>query len=94
MQTFAIALHHFTRGMNISAWGMDMVSSLDCFHPSEKSHALTATALWNSMLTPPQQRATAITAEDVKPLCPDGDAVFYPGMRLDDGDDWRSAIVA
>ncbi len=32
--------------MNISAWSMDMVSSLDCFHPSEKSHALTAVGGW------------------------------------------------
>lgn len=86
-ETFAIALHHYTRGMNISAWSMDMVSSLDCFHPSEKSHALTATALWNSMLTPPQQRDVAIATVDLKPICPDDNAVFFPGMRVDDDDD-------
>jgi hypothetical protein len=70
--------------MNISDWSMDMVSSLDCFHPSEKSHALTATALWNSMLTPPEQRELAINSADLKPICPDEDAVFYPGMRVED----------
>lgn len=72
--------------MDISAWSMDMVSSLDCFHPSEKSHALTATALWNSLLTPPQKRELAITAE-LTPIYPDADAIFYPGMRVEEGDE-------
>lgn len=70
--------------MDIGAWSLDMVSSLDCFHPSEKSHALTATALWNSMLTPPQERDLAITSVDLKPICPGPDAVFYPGMRVEE----------
>ena len=63
-----------------------MVSSLDCFHPSEKSHALSATALWNSMLTPPDKRATSIPTLDLAPICPDEDAVFYPGMRTEEAD--------
>lgn len=71
--------------MDIGAWTLDMVSSLDCFHPSEKSHALTATALWNSMLTPPNERDLAIATVDLKPICPGPDAVFYPGMRVEGG---------
>ena len=44
--TFALALHTFTEEMDISQFPIDMLSSLDCFHPSEKSHAFSATSLW------------------------------------------------
>lgn len=73
--------------MDIGAWSLDMVSSLDCFHPSEKSHAFTATAIWNSMLTPPQERDLVITTTDLKPICPGPDAVFFPGMRVEEGEE-------
>lgn len=45
-QTFAVSLHPFTRDMDLASFDDDMISDLDCFHPSAKSHALTATALW------------------------------------------------
>ncbi len=64
-----------------------MISSLDCFHPSAKSHALTATALWNSMLTPPQERSSNVPSLTLQPLCAHEDSVFYPGYRLEEGEE-------
>ena len=79
--SFAIALHTFTRDLNITSFPLEMISDLDCFHPSTKSHALTATALWNSMLTPPEHRQTNIPSLDLQPLCAGEESVFYPGYE-------------
>lgn len=44
--------------------------SKDCFHFSQKGHALAATALWTSMLTPEASRATTWTKEFDNLKCP------------------------
>lgn len=44
--------------------------SKDCFHFSQKGHALAATALWKSMLTPEASRATTWTREFDNLPCP------------------------
>lgn len=84
--TFAIALHTFTRDLNITSFPLEMISNLDCFHPSEKSQGLTATALWNSMLTPSAQRQTNIPSLDMQPLCVGEESVFYPGYPPEEDD--------
>lgn len=88
-ETFAIALHPFTRDLNITSFPMEMISTLDCFHPSAKSHGLTATALWNSMLTPPEERPRNIPSLTLEPLCAGEDSVFYPGSPPDAEVVWK-----
>jgi len=85
--SFAIALHTFTRDLNITSFPLEMISNLDCFHPSEKSHSLIATALWNSMPTPPQQRQTNIQSLDLQPLCAGEESLFYPGYPPDEDEE-------
>lgn len=85
--TFAIALHTFTRDLNITSFPLEMISDLDCFHPSAKSQGLAATALWNSMLTPPQHRQTNIPSLDLQPLCAGEESVFYPGYPPDEDEE-------
>ena len=76
---FAIAVHPFDRNQEIKNFNAEMFSTLDCFHPSLKSHEVMATALWNSMLTPPQQRKTTTDVDDI-PIIPTEDSIFYPGV--------------
>ena len=76
---FAIAVHPFGRNQEIKNFNAEMFSTLDCFHPSLKSHEVMATALWNSMLTPPQQRKTTTDVDDI-PIIPTEDSIFYPGV--------------
>lgn len=70
--TFAVTLHKFGYGTNLSAFPVEFVSSLDCFHPSIIAHQSFATALWNSMLTPFESRSDQIT-HDETPMCPGAD---------------------
>lgn len=50
--------------------------SKDCFHFSQKGHALAATALWKSMLTPEASRATKWTKEFHELKCPTSEHPF------------------
>lgn len=44
--------------------------SKDCFHFSQKGHALAANALWNSMLTPENERLQYVKHEFEEFKCP------------------------
>lgn len=71
---FAVVVQPFLQDTIISDRGL--LSKADCFHPSEKGHAVGAVALWNNMLTPSSDKKTYWDPVDV-PICPsDADKFF------------------
>ncbi len=53
------------------------VSTLDCFHPSLKTHQLLGIGLWNSMLTPIAQKLVGWQGQPLTPICPTADTLIY-----------------
>lgn len=62
--------------MNFVVPGIDFLSTLDCFHPSELAHESLGVALWNQMLQPVAQKTYPWAIPQV-PVCPAADAKFY-----------------
>merc|ERR1712217_175398 len=70
------------------------LSRLDCFHPSAQAHQSLAIALWNSMLCTHNRegRCGMVFANDMHPVCPTEDSVFYTGPDVIPGppeENWR-----
>ena len=73
---FGVALHKFGFRTNFTEWPEDFVSPLDCFHPSIYAHRTLAVALWNSMLTPLEERKETFDLNS-EPICPDENSRIY-----------------
>eukprot|EP01095_Lingulamoeba_sp_RSL-Kostka_P003427 TRINITY_DN14402_c0_g1_i1.p1 TRINITY_DN14402_c0_g1~~TRINITY_DN14402_c0_g1_i1.p1 ORF type:complete len:375 (-),score=121.76 TRINITY_DN14402_c0_g1_i1:202-1326(-) len=66
--TMKVVVQPFTS--NLKMLNLDMLSQLDCFHPSWISHAALSIGLWNSMFTPVDQKPHNITL-GIDFICPD-----------------------
>eukprot|EP00455_Lapot_gusevi_P049966 TRINITY_DN717_c0_g1_i2.p1 TRINITY_DN717_c0_g1~~TRINITY_DN717_c0_g1_i2.p1 ORF type:complete len:347 (+),score=117.81 TRINITY_DN717_c0_g1_i2:49-1089(+) len=64
---FAVVYQPFLRDTVIP--DSSYISTLDCFHPSERAHVEVATYLWNSMLTAVPYKPTAMEPGH-SPICP------------------------
>jgi len=73
---FAVVVQPFLQDVNVAQYPLDYISDLDCFHPGLLAHQLWAVGLWNNMLTPLGQKATAIPP-GTPPICPDQNSRFW-----------------
>jgi len=53
---FNVVIQPFTTRVNATGFDITNLSTLDCFHPSLKSHKEFAIATWNSLLTPKKDK--------------------------------------
>jgi len=67
IKDFAITVQPFLE--NLKVLGLEYLSEFDCFHPSYITDAAFAIQYWNSMMLPPGQKPTTITA-NVQVICP------------------------
>lgn len=73
---FTVVTQPFGRNAMIKDMPTDLLSTLDCFHPSLIAHEGMAIALWNGMLTPAAQKKTYFNLTDT-PICPTKDTLIY-----------------
>ncbi|KXS10251.1 hypothetical protein M427DRAFT_62554, partial [Gonapodya prolifera JEL478] len=50
--TFAVVVEPGMAGVRVGAWPGDMLSGVDCFHPSGRAHAWMAAVMWNNLHLP------------------------------------------
>jgi len=73
---FTVVAQPFGRDAMVRNMPTDLLSTLDCFHPSLIAHQGMAIALWNNMLTPAAQKKTYFNLTDT-PICPTPDTLIY-----------------
>lgn len=73
---FTVVVQPFGRDTMIKDQPTDLLSTLDCFHPSLLAHQGMAVALWNNLLTPAANKKTTLNLTDT-PLCPTADTLLY-----------------
>jgi phospholipase B1 len=73
---FMVVAQPFMRNTALKDQPTDILSTLDCFHPSLIAHEALATALWNNMLTPAASKKTVMNITDT-PLCPTANTLLY-----------------
>jgi len=71
---FAVVVQPFMTNTKIH--DKSLLSSGDCFHPSNKGQALAAVALWNNMISPSNLKRTEWHPSDTV-LCATGDSKLY-----------------
>ena len=62
---------------NISYGTIDMISGVDCFHPSVKAHNKAGSQIWNNMFKPQDQKAPINLSSEFAIECPDGNFGIY-----------------
>ncbi|KAJ3338205.1 hypothetical protein HDU93_009865 [Gonapodya sp. JEL0774] len=50
--SFALVVEPGMAGVKVDSWPTDMLSGVDCFHPSTRAHAWMASILWNNLHLP------------------------------------------
>jgi phospholipase B1 len=73
---FTVVAQPFASNTALKDQPPEILSTLDCFHPSLIAHEALATALWNNMLTPAAQKKTVMNITDT-PICPTADTLLY-----------------
>ncbi|RKO88120.1 hypothetical protein BDK51DRAFT_33051 [Blyttiomyces helicus] len=56
---FAVLVDQGTGGIDISTFPRDFISTVDCFHPSVKAHAVLAKNIWNNLFVPAEEKSDA-----------------------------------
>lgn len=73
---FTVIIQPFGRNTMLKDQPPDILSTLDCFHPSLIAHRAMAVALWNNLLTPAADKKSVLNITDT-PLCPTADTLLY-----------------
>jgi phospholipase B1 len=74
--SFTVVAQPFGRNTMLKNFPTDILSTLDCFHPSLIAHQGMAIALWNNLLTPAALKKTSMNLTDT-PLCPTANTKLY-----------------
>ncbi|RIA90854.1 hypothetical protein C1645_711847 [Glomus cerebriforme] len=71
-QDFIVSYDPGMENMDISDGNLDLLSGVDCFHPSLLAHERIAKAVWNNVFTEQSQKTNKYdpTAADLTVLCP------------------------
>jgi len=67
---FTVVVQPGISGYNISYFGADFLSELDCFHPNLSANEAFTLSIWNNMLTPIGKKKTNIDVNDLNFICP------------------------
>jgi len=71
---FAVVVQPFL--VESPVYNRSFLSAADCFHPSAISHEAASVALWNSMITPLNNKAKSWVPGQL-PICPTADTIIY-----------------
>lgn len=77
LNDFIVTLQPVTKNLIIP--DISYLSTLDCFHPSQKAHEKLAITIWNSLISPVLKKRRAFYPEDPI-LCPDSNTLLYPDL--------------
>jgi len=73
---FGVTYLPFTEGVDLNTFPTEMVSSLDCFHPSYICHQQLAIGVWNQLFTPAYLRSSSWRL-GIDPMCPSPNMRFH-----------------
>jgi len=73
---FTVVAQPFGRNTMLKDQSTDLLSTLDCFHPSLVAQKVMAIALWNNLLTPAADKKGVMNVT-VTPLCPTPETLLY-----------------
>jgi phospholipase B1 len=73
---FAVVVQPGLKDATSDMLPFDILSTLDCFHPSLKGHQAFAKVIWNNMLTPAAKKATNFDFKSPF-ICPNNDTLLY-----------------
>jgi len=73
---FTVVAQPGLSGLDIPKFGEAYLSELDCFHPSLCANQAFTYQIWNNMLTPQGQKATAPDPNNLVIKCPTADSVL------------------
>jgi len=73
---FTVVVQPALTGVNISEFGENYLSKLDCFHPSVYANQAFAYLLWNNMMTPVGQKQTGPDLKNISFICADENSVL------------------
>jgi phospholipase B1 len=77
---FAVVLEPGFENTEIRQWPVEMLSTLDCFHPSVLAHELMAEMLWNNLQRELKDKTTRVEPGMPKGvLCPTEDSRVWTG---------------
>jgi small subunit ribosomal protein S29e/phospholipase B1 len=57
-------------GYNITYFGAEFLSELDCFHPNLQANEFFTLSIWNNMMTAPPNKKNSVDVNDLKFICP------------------------
>jgi len=67
---FTVVIQPGLSGYNISSFGAEFLSELDCFHPNLPANEAFTLSIWNNMMSDPANKKTSLDVNDVKFICP------------------------
>eukprot|EP01135_Chromosphaera_perkinsii_P007276 Nk52_evm84s745 gene=Nk52_evmTU84s745 len=73
---FAVVVQPTFVDANISRLPLEMLSMLDCFHPSVYGHQMVALHMWNNMITPKKDKERGVKM-NIPFKCPTKDTLLY-----------------
>jgi len=77
LSDFIVTLQPVTKNLIIP--DISYLSTLDCFHPSQKAHEKLGIAIWNSLISPVPKKRHSFNPDDPI-LCPDSNTLLYPEL--------------
>jgi len=81
---FTVITQTFTLNVTIHPSWVEYLSTLDCFHPNRKAHALLSIASWNALITPQSEKKFNWDPNDHVPLkCATNESrLFTPQTKM------------
>jgi len=73
---FTVVAQPGLSGFNITYFGENFLSALDCFHPGLPGEEAFTISIWNNMFQPPGQKQTTINPNNVQIICPTSQSVL------------------
>jgi phospholipase B1 len=71
--SFMVTVDPSVSGFSMKEFGLDYISNIDCFHPSQEAHAVFARALWNNLNLSFDQKSKTIRPF-IQSQCPTSDS--------------------
>eukprot|EP01125_Pyxidicula_operculata_P000457 TRINITY_DN10487_c0_g1_i1.p1 TRINITY_DN10487_c0_g1~~TRINITY_DN10487_c0_g1_i1.p1 ORF type:complete len:358 (+),score=63.39 TRINITY_DN10487_c0_g1_i1:42-1115(+) len=69
-KTFTAVYQPGVSGYNISYFGENYLSALDCFHPNTNANSAFTYSIWNNMFTPVGKKQTSVDPNNLNWICP------------------------
>lgn len=73
---FQVVVQPGLSGFNISEFGENFLSLLDCFHPDVAANEAFTVQIWNNMFQAPGKKSTTIDPNNINYFCPDPTSII------------------